>query len=423
VKSHISHLNLPVKLPTQAVEIIQQDGAGGVRPPPLKMSKNLVKYNKTVWCPDDTFPYQISVTECCDWKLVDDPFNATMFWTISKRDMVENWKQVGLGNGRMWNQIPSGGMMTDKSRLHELLVAINATEYQPETFVLTNKDECKQFFSGPAKNKETIWVTKDPLSAEGDGIVVNPNIDALRELWLKNPKAEKDEDIVCRTDVTTDSVVIQRYILNPLLLNGKKMEIRTYWLMASVEPFIVFYRDGTVRLTTRDYRTGEWEDPLIHITNVKQQKKADPEYYNTESERKWNLEKLSEYVVEKGLTQSTSEEWLVGLRNKLKEIIGRVARGAHPQLMKNKGNTVWDGRFELFGMDVILDEHLRPWLTEIQDGPSLSLDPGTKRKVIPEMLEELTDIMLEIDYGHRFNNHNIPPIQSTGKWEYIISNF
>jgi len=80
---------------------------------------------------------------------------------------------------------------------------------------------------------------------------------------------------------------------------------------------------------------------------------------------------------------------------------------------------VWDGRFELFGMDVILDDNLGLWLTEIQDGPSLSLDPGTKRYLIPQMLAELTDVMLEVDHAHRFNNHVIPPLTSLGKWRYV----
>jgi hypothetical protein len=58
------------------------------------------------------------------------------------------------------------------------------------------------------------------------------------------------------------------------------MEIRTYWFV-TLDPYYVFYHDGTVRLTTRDYKADEWDDPLIHITNTKQQKKADPNYEKT----------------------------------------------------------------------------------------------------------------------------------------------
>jgi len=198
------------------------------------------------------------------------------------------------------------------------------------------------------------------------------------------------------------------------------MEIRSYWLVASVDPFIVLYRDGTVRLTTVDYKTDDWENPLIHITNTKQQKKADPNYYLTEVERKWSLQQLADYLQLTKKIQVEPSVWLEDLRAHLKHIIGKCARGALPQMRALKGDyQIWDGRFELFGMDVILDDHLNIWLTEIQDGPSLSLDPGTKRHLIPEMLSELVDIMLEVDHAHRFNNHKIPPLQSIGKWEII----
>jgi len=197
------------------------------------------------------------------------------------------------------------------------------------------------------------------------------------------------------------------------------MEIRSYWVVASVDPLIVLYRDGTVRLTTTDYSQGDWTNPLVHITNTKQQKKADPNYHSTETERKWSLQQLSEYLHNKGKVNSPSV-WLDDLRVQLKNIIGKCIRGAHPQMRALKGAFPrWDGRFELFGMDVILDEDLRLWLTEIQDGPSLSLDPGTKRHLIPEMLAELTDIILEVDNGHRYNDHNIPPLKSIGKWQII----
>jgi hypothetical protein len=392
-------------------------------PPPEKLAHNLVKYNKTIWCADDDYPFLIALSECCEWRLVSDPFNATFLWTVGKEDIYHGWTKLALGNGQMWNQLPTGGMMTDKSRLHKLLVNIEATEFQPETYILTDPEECVEFFSGPATNESIIWVTKEPLSAEGEGIIINPKISDLRKTWLKDPNATPDK-LKCRTDISTDAILIQRYVLNPLLLNGKKMEIRSYWLVASIEPFVVlYYREGTVRLTTRDYKPEEWSDPLIHITNTRQQKKADPNYYQTEIERKWSLQQLADYVVEQKKLDVTPKDWLHELRITLTEIIGRVARGAYSQLLKNKGEKVWDGRFELFGMDVILDDDLRPWLTEIQDGPSLSLDPGTKSKVIKEMLEELTNVMLEVDNAHRFNNHRIPLLKSLGNWEYVHTNY
>ncbi|MBT7874247.1 MAG: hypothetical protein HN758_07465, partial [Verrucomicrobia bacterium] len=40
--------------------------------------------------------------------------------------------------------------------------------------------------------------------------------------------------------------VAQRYIKRPLLLDGRKSEVRFYWLIASVDPLLVLiYPEGT----------------------------------------------------------------------------------------------------------------------------------------------------------------------------------
>jgi len=90
----------------------------------------------------------------------------------------------------------------------------------------------------------------------------------------------------------------------------------------------------------------------------------------------------------------------------------------HPQLVKNKKRLGWDGRFELFGMDVILDDDLHPWLTELQDGPGLSMDPGVKQEVIRNMVRDLMNVELEIDQTLRAGKP-LNEIKSLGGWHQI----
>ena len=50
-------------------------------------------------------------------------------------------------------------------------------------------------------------------------------------------------------------MVVQRYISRPLLLNGKKHDLRLYVLIASVEPFIAFVNEeGLARFCVEDYQ-------------------------------------------------------------------------------------------------------------------------------------------------------------------------
>jgi len=57
-----------------------------------------------------------------------------------------------------------------------------------------------------------------------------------------------------------------RYISKPLLLNGKKFDLRVYMLIANTAPFVVLYRQGYVRLCIGDYRT-DTDLMSAHLTN------------------------------------------------------------------------------------------------------------------------------------------------------------
>eukprot|EP01123_Difflugia_compressa_P007746 TRINITY_DN213_c0_g5_i1.p1 TRINITY_DN213_c0_g5~~TRINITY_DN213_c0_g5_i1.p1 ORF type:complete len:435 (+),score=82.91 TRINITY_DN213_c0_g5_i1:78-1382(+) len=381
-----------------------------------KLSTNLPPHLRTAWAPFDS-NYLDVLERCCEWRVTSDPYNATILWTRSGPQEV-NPSNMRLGHGQLYSLVEDTDVMTDKSELHKLLVQINASHLQPETYVLSNQKECRQFFMRADEHPDIVWVTKEPGASQGEGIVVNPSVEELKKTWLVDASLSKDQWTCVDIDSDGDRVA-QRYIRNPLLLNGKKMEIRSYWLIVSLHPYVVYYHDGTVRLTTNDYKDEDWDNPLIHITNTRQQKLANPNYYETESERKWTLEQLASYLYDNNrVTNATN--WLDNtLRPYLKHIIKTVAEGAWPHMMRHKSQPGWDGRFELLGMDVILDDTLHPWLTEIQMGPGISLDPGVKEKVLPNMLQEMTDLVLEVDSDLRAGRPLAFPLRSAEKWEPI----
>ena len=49
------------------------------------------------------------------------------------------------------------------------------------------------------------------------------------------------------------SIVLQKYIYNPLLLEGHKFDFRIYMLIASTNPLILYYHDGFLRLSLHLY--------------------------------------------------------------------------------------------------------------------------------------------------------------------------
>ena len=59
---------------------------------------------------------------------------------------------------------------------------------------------------------------------------------------------------------------VVRYISTPLLLDGKKFDLRVYMLVANTSPFVVLYRKGYVRLCISDYRS-DTDAMSAHLTN------------------------------------------------------------------------------------------------------------------------------------------------------------
>lgn len=75
---------------------------------------------------------------------------------------------------------------------------------------------------------------KPEASSQGKGIFLIKNID----------KAPLNEPMV-----------IQKYIQNPLLIQGLKFDLRIYVLVVSVEPLVIYiYKDGLTRLATDEYK-------------------------------------------------------------------------------------------------------------------------------------------------------------------------
>jgi hypothetical protein len=69
-----------------------------------------------------------------------------------------------------------------------------------------------------------------------------------------------------------DNIIAQKYISNPLLVNGHKFDFRIYLLIASTDPLIVFYHDGFLRISLSKYSKNSTEKST-HFTNTALSKK------------------------------------------------------------------------------------------------------------------------------------------------------
>jgi tubulin polyglutamylase TTLL1 len=72
-----------------------------------------------------------------------------------------------------------------------------------------------------------------------------------------------------------EAYVISRYLDNPMLIGGKKFDLRIYVLVTSYRPLRVYqYVHGFARFCNAKYNNdmGDLDNPFIHLTNVAIQK-------------------------------------------------------------------------------------------------------------------------------------------------------
>ena len=96
-----------------------------------------------------------------------------------------------------------------------------------------------------------------------------------------------------------------RYICNPLLLEGRKFDIRVYLLIVAARPFLALYHTGYVRLSCEPYSESS-ASAFVHLTNQYQQKKH-PLYQQVKEDtvRRRHLVLSESYLASNQITTTT----------------------------------------------------------------------------------------------------------------------
>lgn len=98
--------------------------------------------------------------------------------------------------------------------------------------------------------KDRYYIVKPENGCQGKGI------------FLTNSPSKLDK---------SNPMIIQRYITNPLLIEGLKFDLRIYILITSIQPLRIFmYKDGLARFATELFEQPNEDnlnDLYKHLTN------------------------------------------------------------------------------------------------------------------------------------------------------------
>ena len=190
-----------------------------------------------------------------------------------------------------------------------------AYDITPKAFIISSSDERRKLRSAMSKKPNAIYILKPPNSSCGRGI----------KLLTGNSMTKK-------TKIPKNSVV-QKYVSNPLLINGRKFDLRLYVMVTScklglvgfsfrffavAQPYalgslfgrcaddplrIYLYNDGLARFATVKYSTKSktLKNTCMHLTNYSVNKKSTNFEFNTDAASdgvgsKWSLKALFRHL-------------------------------------------------------------------------------------------------------------------------------
>ncbi|CAE7313563.1 Ttll11 [Symbiodinium sp. CCMP2592] len=220
-----------------------------------------------------------------------------------------------------------------------------------------------------------------------------PDLGLMKKDWIAYESGNNGDQSQVQS---TSKEVVQEYISRPLLLDGRKWDLRLYALVVpgydgGLRCWLA--RDGLVRVCTDPYREPDATNlrcQTAHLTNYSLNKRSEKFVRNEDPGNGRHGCKRTFSAVLAGLQAdgalevSTAEIW-----SSLEELASETIRAmASPLRRLAQDPATWEGSqevtraasqkfdqcFHILGLDVLLDSSCKPWLLEVNCNPSFSLD-------------------------------------------------
>jgi len=276
------------------------------------------------------------------------------------------------------NHFPNSTELTRKDRLwmHFAQMAKSygkgCFDFVPETYVLPDNFDA---FLKCYQRSRCNWIVKPNASSCGRGIFI---LKDLSELPLD------------------ETVVVSRYIEDPLLIQGYKFDLRVYVLVTSYDPLKAYiYREGLTRFASAPYSTQEdhMQDAFRHLTNYSVNKNSNTFVENSDMRadnvgHKWSLSALNKHL--RCVGADVNLMWV-----RIMDLIVKTLLSVEPAISSRTKQLTGsrENCFELYGFDVLVDSGLKPWLLEVNLSPSMQAESPLDWQIKSSLLADTFNLV------------------------------
>lgn len=246
-------------------------------------------------------------------------------------------------------------------------------DFWPTTFLLPS--DYSLFAEEFRRRPQSVWIMKPTGRAQGRGIFLVSKLSELRR-WRSNHAAGGAS--------SKEAYIVQRYVDSPLLVGGRKFDLRLYVLVTSFRPLkVYFFGNGFARFCNEKYSSdlSDIDNPFVHLTNVAIQKHGDE--YNAKHGNKWDTENLRLY-----LEATRGPERTARLFREIEFIVVQSLKAVQHTMINDKHC------FECYGYDIVIDSDLKAWLLEVNASPSLSATTHSDRVMKMQLVNDIIDVVV-----------------------------
>lgn len=357
----------------------------------------------------NTENYPLTIKKCYS-NILKPEFNIIKKYNLNLIDKYEFYSDliIPCGYNHISKKINEMNILNNKQKIYVIfncdkIVSKNNlwnilfqkygnTEEQimPKTFIINNKEDIDLFKNKYLKTKkQNLFLLKKNIQRK-EGILISKNIKNILNKMNDGYK------------------IIQEYIPNLYLINKRKINLRYYFLIINKQGIIntYLYKFGKCIYSNKNYDIDYKKIPDSKLMDYKEvfltSYNLDPEIYNINPE---DLNELKNYM---GKTNYNI------LYNRIIDTFFKLSKAI--QFEFNEKSKLYNNLcFQLFGADIIFDNNLKPYLLELNKGPSMKYVTNKDKLLKEKLIEDLFFKMKLLNTKNYSANSNINTNEKTNE--------
>ena len=276
---------------------------------------------------------------------------------LTAEEKEEKWRKETFINNTSNNERPTERPKQDS--IKDLLPEI-------ENILKKLSVNLPQYVLEGSKN---VWIVKPGGLSRGRGVHC---IDQLNDI-LSNVKP-------------CNQTIIQKYIENPLVINGRKFDIRQWVLVTDLNPLTVWlFETPYVRFGAENYHIDDFKNVFSQLTGNSIAKHSDKFNTGEIEGDMWENAQFREF-----LKKTYGGDPWIEIQKKIEKIVILSLECAKHKLFNRKNN------FEVFGFDIMLDDKLNVYIIEINASPDWTYSTKVTEKLVKIASDDIMKVVLDL---------------------------